>query len=208
MPGEPNNAMAFQPTENGLRLILNWDATQMGRFTNHIWFARPSYTQQDVIDLAEAIDETDFETLVGPWHQSVSLTSIALVDEREQGAPQVIVNVNQLGNASGELLPISLCLCVTLRTSLRGRSYRGRFYAGGLSETNQQDGMWNQAVITPILDFIQHWRDFAVQEGWNMGVRSGQINGVPRAEAIVVPIIHHEVRSPIVTHQRRRVRRV
>jgi hypothetical protein len=97
---------------------------------------------------------------------------------------------------------------VTLRTSLRGRSYRGRFYAGGLSEANQQNGAWTQPVVTGVLDFVQFWRDLAIQEGWNMGVRSGQINGALRPSAIVVPIIHHEVRSNIVTHQRRRVRRV
>jgi hypothetical protein len=45
-----------------------------------------------------------------------------------------------LGTDAGDQLPPSTCLCVSLGTALAGKSFRGRVYVGGFTETNNAFG--------------------------------------------------------------------
>lgn len=59
------------------------------------------------------------------------------------------------GVATGDLLPSNVAYCVTLRTSLAGRSFRGRYYQWGYTETvNGVGGVPLAIVQTDTVAFV------------------------------------------------------
>lgn len=60
------------------------------------------------------------------------------------------------GVAVADALPPSTALCITLRTARSGKSYRGRTYLSGFSETaNDATGITSQAAIDAAIAFMQ-----------------------------------------------------
>lgn len=53
------------------------------------------------------------------------------------------------GNTTDDALPPNLALCVTWRTGLKGKAYRGRTYFTGFTEDAQNAGYW--------IEEIQNW---------------------------------------------------
>lgn len=59
------------------------------------------------------------------------------------------------GTAVGDPLPAHVALCLTLRTAGSGKSFRGRTYLGGFTETdNSTQGTCTQAAATSSIAFI------------------------------------------------------
>lgn len=199
--------MAFQPTEDGLRLVLEWNSAVQGTYTNHLWFRRPSFTPEEVDELLDAVEEAvpgaDFTWVAG----NAGLIRLRAVDERTEGAAQVIREIGRSGAAGGDGTSQNVALVLTLRTAMRGRAYRGRIYVGGLAETLVANGMVDEIPANAAVSFFQDIRNNALAAGWLMGVRSGYLNGVKRPSAVVTPVIAIQFRNRIVGSQRRRVRR-
>lgn len=55
------------------------------------------------------------------------------------------------GSYTGNPMPNSVCLCMSTRTALRGRSYRGRIYHPGLNEDQVTNNTVNGSVVTSLL---------------------------------------------------------
>ena len=189
--------MAFQQTVDGAMIRLNWNDSYQGNWSNTLWASKSFFTTTDQGDLADELVSRLNATLLLPLAASVTLTNVTVVDGRTEGAPQVIRPSGAAGNTGGDSVPLNLAVCVTLRTPLRGRSYRGRVYIAGWTEGQMAGNGWAPAAVI----------DGAAQVGWQLGVRSGQLNNVLRAQAVVTPVLNHLSRSSVVTTQRRRVRR-
>jgi hypothetical protein len=59
------------------------------------------------------------------------------------------------GTAVTDALPTSVAVCVTLRTALSGKSFRGRVYLGGFSEAdNDPSGIGTQTLATACTSFM------------------------------------------------------
>lgn len=199
--------MAFQSTEHGARIIVEWNSTNQGNWTNHFWASKSSFTQGDMQTLAEEVAASLQNDAITGLAVSCGLANVRVVDEREEGAPQVIHTDASGGGASGAMVPISTTVCVTLRTARRGRAYRGRVYIAGFTENQIDDQTWTGAAVDQALDIVTAVQDACATTGWTFGVRSGQLNGVKRPQAIVTPVISVLSRSSLVTSQRRRNRR-
>lgn len=199
--------MAFQETVDGAMIRLNWNDSFQGNWSNTLWCSKSFFTSTDQGDLADELVSRLNNTLLDPLASSVTLTNVIVVDGRTEGAPQVIRPSGATGNTGGDSVPLNLAVCITLRTPLRGRSYRGRVYIAGWTEGDMAGNGWSPATVNSALDIVSAVIDGAAQVGWQLGVRSGQLNNVLRAQAVVTPVINHLSRSGVVTTQRRRVRR-
>lgn len=199
--------MAFQPTENGARIIVEWNSTDQGNWTNHLWASKTSFTQQDMQLLAEEVAASLQNDAIPYLSTGCGFALVRVVDERSEGAPQVIVTDASGGGVASDMLPISLTVCVTLRTQRRGRAYRGRVYIAGFVENQLDNQVWSGEAVNQALDIVTAIQDACSTTGWTFGVRSGQLDGTPRQEAIITPVISVLSRSSLVTSQRRRNRR-
>lgn len=104
---------------------------------------------------------------------TVSVRSIATASQPEfvgAGAPVA-------GTAVGNLLPPQVALCVTLRTALAGRSYRGRFYQFGfpVGETTA-DGGASAAAVSASVAFINAAKDAMSGASVPMAIISRKLN--------------------------------
>lgn len=199
--------MAFQPTEDGLRIIYRFQSGTW-RWTNHLWASKPDYTDTDVNALLDEIEDNLDQFGLGALSDATSMYQLDAVDERTQGASSYIRQLTGItGTASGDKAAVQLACVVTLRTALRGRAYRGRVYIAGHAEQEITNGMFTANAQEASVSLANFVRTSAIETGWTAGVRSGFLNGVQRQQAIVVPIIAAEVRSAIPGSQRRRSNR-
>jgi hypothetical protein len=59
---------------------------------------------------------------------------------QENKAEYLDAGASVIGTDAGDQLPASTCLCVSLGTASAGKSFRGRVYVGGFTETNNEFG--------------------------------------------------------------------
>lgn len=88
---------------------------------------------------------------------TIALAQVALRDISQPNRPEFIgAGTPTAGTAAaGKRLPPQTALCVTLRTALAGKSFRGRVYLGGWHDTaNQADGTASAAATTAARSFV------------------------------------------------------
>lgn len=200
--------MAFQSTIDGAMAVLRFTGTQ-GDWANILWFSKPDFTTTDQQALAELIHTpgtTDWQNV----HSSAnSFQRVEVYDMRTSSGPVVtsLPPAISFGGTGGPL-PLGVACVVTLRTALRGRSYRGRIYLAGFHEGAWDGTSFQVAVETAWDDWFTTMDAAARGAGWTWGVRSGQLNGVKREQGIVTPVFKWVFRNRDSASQRRRNRRL
>lgn len=105
--------------------------------------------------LGAAIKSTFTSQLAAQMHTSTQLAKVGVRDLRVANQPEFKdsgAGVN--GTGTGDPLPKQTALCITLRTGLAGKSFRGRIYFGGYTEAvNDTNGAAAAAAITATLAF-------------------------------------------------------
>ncbi len=128
--------MVFIPVPNGISLCFHFGQSgQNWQFCLTLHKAAGAPTNADLVAAAGAGHSWWTATLSGLMNQATTLVDVTATDLTSQGAPQVIDAVGTAGLNGTQLVPQSSAVVVSQRTALRGRSYRGRAYLGGLSYT-------------------------------------------------------------------------
>ena len=131
--------MTFIPTANACRVDMQFSLGGQ-QIHNILWFTRAAtWTEQNRLDLLDAL-ATWWTTSAKQYFSSqISLTQLTAVNQEAQNAPSstVIINPAVPGTVVGDSEPTNVAVCATLRTNLRGRSYRGRMYLAGAPQTSQ-----------------------------------------------------------------------
>lgn len=111
------------------------------------------------------------------------------------------------GGISGEAVPNNVNPCISFRTGVAGRSFRGRNYIPGLSNSdvtgNVLETAWKTALINAYTD-LNPGGNFGTA-AWNWVVVSYFTGGSPRAAGLVTPVISAIFTDDIVDSQRRRL---
>ena len=114
------------------------------------------------------------------------------------------------GSGVGGLYPPQVTVCVSLRTGLSGRSYRGRLYFIGLGTGNViTGGLITQATATALANNFNTLRTAMVTAGYALCVLSlysgKDSNGkkIPRAAGIATPVTTIAVGLRVDTQRRR-----
>lgn len=122
---------------NGIK--IEWNALQNGvPIVNRVFVtmaAAPSSA-----DLDDAIVEAlaFFNAIKPAYHPSYVLQNITATDVSVANGTQTILplTTDNVGTSGGDPAAANAAVVVSLRTNFTGRSFRGRFYVGGLSNTN------------------------------------------------------------------------
>ena len=183
--------MAFIPTIGAVRTDMQF--TLAGQQVHNIlWFSRnANWTQSE----REALN-----TALAAWWSGggnvghvddMSLTQITTVNQEAANAPSstLIVSPPVAGTNSSAPLPNNAAACATLRTDLRGRSYRGRVYLSGIPGTYQQDPItFTTAFLTQMLSTLAALKTAIEALGAVWVVVSHWSNKAPRTAGLKTPI--------------------
>lgn len=136
---------------------------------------------------------------------TVTLASVGLRDIRTANGPEFIdTGAAVAGTAVGELLPPQIALCVTLRTAFAGRSFRGRTYLPGFTESHNAAGGVVSGTALAVA-FVTAVKSALIANALDLGVISRPAPAAlpPRAGSINV-VTAIVARDNIFDTQRRR----
>jgi len=104
----------------------------------------------------------------------VSLAKVGVRDLRTDNQAEFIdTGAAVVGTGTGDLLPGQVALCVTLRTALAGKSFRGRSYLPGFVEAdNQASGTTGATANAAGVAFVQAIDNALKANGLALGVLS------------------------------------
>lgn len=136
-----------------------------------------------------------------------TLNNITCTDLSPSGPPSTVFTTSlpNSGTLSGDALPGNCALVMSLRTALRGRSFRGRIYHCGIGESQT---LLN-SVQTPARDSILGaWDDLVLftqigQPDYQLVVLSYYANGDLRSEGLATPVVSMSANTRIDTQRRR-----
>lgn len=156
-----------------------------------------------VADLLRTWAEGTYMPLVT---SSVELAQIVATDMSEQNGSQVSlpptgVTIGGLGNAP---MPNEVAFCVSLHTSSRGRSARGRFYAAGLDKGVVNSNNVTSAYRINIVSAVQNLIDQAEAAGIPVVIASLRNNNAPRPTPVLFNVLTAVATDDTVDSQRRR----
>ena len=143
-------------------------------------------------------------------HLGWSVSDLRLRDLTVEGGEVLEVPVTGIvGSLAGTPLPSSIAMCLSLRSSLAGRTRRGRFYSTGhtaaqLENTNQN--MFTATAINAHIASLQALDAALTSGGFQWCVVSRQFLGAPRVTAQVTAITSIISTDPTVDSQRGRTR--
>jgi hypothetical protein len=137
----------------------------------------------------------------------VTLMNVGLRDIATANKPEFLdAGAAVAGTMAGDMLPPQTALCVTLRTALAGRSFRGRVYLPGWAEgANAATGVASAAASTAAAAFMVGVGTALATSGLDGGVVSRPAPlAVPPRAGFVTSVSAYVVRDLVWDTQRRR----
>ncbi len=197
----------FIPTPGAVRVDIKFDYDGQ-EVHNVIWCHRDTeWTEEQRTALANAVKDWWSASGRGGSTSAMVLNQITVTNQDSDSAPSTVLVVSPTiaGTAGSAGLPANVALVGTLRTANRGRSYRGRFYWGGMDATKQlTSSTATAAFIANIVTFLNALRDAITALGAVWVVVSKFHNKVARVAGVATPITAVSVNN-VFDSQRRRL---
>lgn len=167
---------------------------------------------------AGAIAESDMDTLfdkLDTWYHDELQPLISVTAEYDTIKITDLTTATSLvkeygitgthpGTEPGTAVPNNVAMSVTLKTGLRGRSYRGRNYVAGLpAGALQNPTFWNTTVLAAVLAAWTALGTAFNDAGFTHSVISRYNNSVRRTTGVATPIQQYIPRAPVATMRRR-----
>jgi hypothetical protein len=131
--------MPFIPTPRGIKVAI--EAVQNGIPIVNVFHVQMSsaVTPTDLINVATTVEDWVTSDLILYLHNTVTVQNIVATDVSVPNGAQEIrsMTTGNVGLNAGSAAAANAALCVSFRTGLTGRSYRGRFYLGGFPTSFQ-----------------------------------------------------------------------
>lgn len=197
--------MPFIPTANGVKVEVN--AVQNGVPIVNVQHVQVTagVTPAELATIG-GIYRDWYTTNIGIFHPSYVLQNITCTDiSVEDGAQSITPFVGGLaGTASGAPLAANAAMCASLRSDRTGRSYRGRWYLGGLSEAVLQDAQnFTTASVGGVAGIIVDLIDALQTAGYVFSVLSLIANKVARVAGVLTEITSILVDTKVDSQRRR-----
>ena len=165
-------------------------------------------TSPDIDDLLEIFDTWISESLLSVMCPGAIVNNVAARDLTTEDSFDISSVIDEPGTGSGDCLPAQVSVCITKRTSLSGRSRRGRMYLYGVRSdlTSDTRHLTSGGLASYNLVANSLTASFVSTE-WTPVVLSRVSAGVPRVTALITPITFMECRDTRLDTQRRRLGR-
>lgn len=110
------------------------------------------------------------------------------------------------GGNSSDNEPGNVAFVVSLRTALRGRSFRGRTYMAGIRSSETTDNFLSPTRIASLVAGMESVMSVMDSAGWTLVIVSRFHNGIPRVTGVTEPVTTVLAVSNKVATQRRRLK--
>jgi len=197
--------MAFIPVPNTAAVVIAYTYAQQ-RMINTYHVERQS--PWDIVQLTLLAQNVRnwFVLNVLPLLSSdgVFLQTIATSLE-SASAPQFTITESPppAGGTLIAVLPGGSCACITQRTALRGRSFRGRTYLSMLPQSSLAQGRFTGAFVAFLDSAFEQLRLDLIAAAWTWVVVSRQQGGVPLASGVTTPVTAVDVNQDPDSQRRR-----
>jgi len=133
--------------------------------------------------------------------QNITVTDVHVANGGQTILPLTTANV---GTSSGTAAAANAAQCISLRTAQIGRSFRGRFYLGGLSNANLDSAQnWGTGQTGIVAGLFEDFMDALDLIGCTLVVVSKVANGVARITALATEVISIIVDTKVDSQRRR-----
>lgn len=143
---------------SGAELKLYWGINANGavNVVGLIITGNPVFNQALADTVGSAVKSAFTSNLAPHISTGSGLVRVGVRDLRGDHLPEFRdTGATAAGTGTGDALPSHVALCITLRTAGSGKSFRGRVYLGGYTETvNQAGGTCSQAAATGSIGFL------------------------------------------------------
>lgn len=197
--------MPFQPVENGIQVLANY--RQAGQeLQNQFYFDATTAPDPELVhDAAQLV----LNWLGNSWADvacnAASVASVVATDVSVEGGVQTtLIPIGSLtGALSSPPLPTGTTVTCSWRTGLAGRSYRGRTFHVGLTETQVDANALTEPARLALVDAYGQLILDSVALGARLSVCSRVSGGVLRPTAILTAVTTGIVEAYIDSQRRR-----
>jgi len=198
--------MTFQPVEATalVELVQSLDGQII---ENTLYFRSPIDYDATALELLAG-------TVAGWWtdqmkpllSSALSLTSVKATALHDVTGPQFIYTTGlpATGDQSAAAMPNNVSLCVSFRSALIGRSFRGRNYVPGIVESAVTLSSVSSGTASAIVAAYETLQD-VLPVGTNWVIVSRTTDHNPRETGVTVPVVSVLVVDLVVDSQRRRL---
>jgi len=198
--------MGFVPFENVIRIepIFESDFQKCENVLHYLVDETPD--EDTAISLAAAYCDwfTTHDTVIFP--SSVILTAVKWTIMETQNAPggEYTTDLPVAGGLVQNALPNNVSVAIRLLTQYRGRSYRGRIFHVGLTNTMVDLNRLTPAMVTNFTTSYSDLITLPTDVGPAvLAVASRVSGGVERAQGVATPVIDIQVDSTVDSQRRR-----
>jgi len=184
--------MTFIPTAGAVRTDIQYSLWGQ-QVHNVLWFSRnEAWTQAQREALNTAIAAWWTDSMKSKFSTHMELVQITTVNQDTDSAPSSVLVVTPAvpgTDSSTPAAPANCAACATLRTDLRGRSYRGRMYLGGFGNGKLDDSITlNATFIGQLLTALGALKTVIEGLGAIWVVVSKYHNKVARGTGVKTPV--------------------
>jgi len=186
---------------------IEWNATQNSiPIVNRVYTTVTGGVTESNLDDAYAAALAFFNDIKPAYHPSYVLNDITVTDVSIVGGMQKIypLTADNIGTSAGSAAAANAAVVISLRSGLVGRSYRGRFYVGALSNNNLDNA---QNIGTASASFyattFQDFMDALDVAGQVLVVVSRFANNVARLVALTTEVLSIIVDTKVDSQRRR-----
>ena len=198
--------MAFVPVPNvgKAEMVFRGNNVIMENVFHVQYAATPDST--DLLNTLDVLRSWWNTNLKSSVPTAISLVNLINTDQTSQTGPRVedTTGLPIAGTSGSEPLAHNVTVAVRLLTEKRGRSFRGRSYFVGLSETTVQYNSLVGAFQTTLLNAYSQLLVDLSAAGTPLVVASRQFDNQPRVIGVATPVTSVFI-DPTVDSQRRRL---
>jgi len=201
--------MAFQPVEFAAGAVVHnkLPGNQDFLVDLNFLFNAVEPTQVQLVDLANLVDEWWGLSVLPNLCDAVTYNETIVTQLALEFGFQVSASANGgVGSVATEMMPNAMCACLSLRTGIRGRSFRGRNYVSGIPTAQVTENV----MLGTFLDAIEAAYEELLPGGAHdpspaqWVVVSRVFNKLPRTVGIATPIVNVLFTDNVIDDQRRR----
>jgi hypothetical protein len=197
--------MATPPVPNGVEFEIHWTLdSQQCENRMFVDMGAPP-TDLTMASLGGAVETWVNDVYKLFLSSAITFTEILLTDKSVAGGAQVTIPLGFNGSIGTETFPNETSFCVSLRTGLSGRSFRGRWY---MPPPLLADRVGNNRVtadyVSASVNALQSLINSIADSGFNAGVCSFVSGGAPRVPPVITRYTAAVAVDNILDSQRRR----
>ena len=197
--------MAADIVPNGIK--IEWNATQNGvPVVNRVYVTKTTAPTSGDLDDAIVAALAFFNDMKAAYDPSYVLQNITATDVHVANGTQTILplTTGNVGTGVGGPAAANAAAVISLRTAQIGRSFRGRFYVGGLIRTNLATAQTiDNATTTFYATTFQDFIDALAALNMTLVVVSRFAAGVARVVNLATEIISIIVDNKVDSQRRR-----